>query len=326
MATEGFSNGLLASAETIAATTRAKAATDFVSASFAFMACCHHCLFLILLVGLPAAGSASDLTTAPDTHPAQSSRISRQVAAPPFRASDVVIAIDHSAVALLASGIDVDGDGVVGRNRQWIGEKESIPTSAWSWTTDSDDTVEALQLRVAQALVATLAERENRIGLVSFTRRAWSRGTSLVRLVDRPSIVVPVGSPNAVLATLADFPAVRERRHTDLARLLALAAELLDGASPLEPTRPRAILLLSLGEPSAPDGLHWSSRRAIALAGSLGERGIGVWAIPFGALNLAYLQELTGSSGGAVVPLAQLDAVFAVVPPPEVVSPPLGPE
>jgi len=290
------------------------------------MAKCQRCLLLILLFGLLSTACASDRATSTHDDSSHPSEISERVAAPPFFASDVVIVIDHSTAALLASGVDVDKDGVVGRNREWAGGKQPIPMPGWSWTTDSGDTVEALQLRVAQALVARLAERENRVGLVSFTRRAWSRWTSFVRLVDRPSIVVPVGSPDAVLATLANFPAVRERRHTDLARLLALAAELLDGASPLEPTRPRAILLLSLGEPSAPDGLHWSSRRAIAVAGSLGERGIGVWAIPLGALNLAYLDELTGSSGGAVVPLAQLDAVFAVVPPPEVVSPPLGPE
>ncbi len=284
------------------------------------MAKCQRCLLLILLFGLLSTACASDPATSAHNDSSHPSEISERVAAPPFFASDVVIVIDHSSVALLASGVDVDKDGVVGRNREWAGGKQPIPMPGWSWTTDSGDTVEALQLELARALVTRLADRENRVGLASFTRRAWSFGANLTRLTDEPSIVVPVGSPSAVLAALTDFPPVRERRHTDLARLLALAAELLDGASPQEPPRPRTILLLSLGRPSAPDGIHWSSRRAAKLGGELGERDIGVWAVPLGNANFIYLHELTRSSGGAVVPLEQLDAVFAV-PRPQANSP-----
>ena len=85
---------------------------------------------------------------------------------PPFISSDVVIAIDHSTLALLASGLDVDQDGVVGRNREWvIRERETLPIPARSWTTDSGDTAEVLQLEVARALIPRLAERGNRLGL-----------------------------------------------------------------------------------------------------------------------------------------------------------------
>ena len=286
------------------------------------MASCHRCLLLVILIGSLGSGCASDRAASIHDDPTHSSETREWIGSPPFISSDVVIAIDHSTLALLASGLDVDQDGVVGRNREWVvREKETLPTPARSWTTDSDDTIEALQLEVARALVARLADRENRIGLASFTLRARSRGTSLTRLTDKPSTVVPVGSPNAVLAALTDFPAVRERRRTDLARLLALAAELLDGASPQEPERPRTILLLSLGKPSAPDGIYWSSRRAAKLGDELGEREIAVWAVPFGGASAAYLDELTRNSGGDVVSLDQLDAVFAVPDPAAAVSP-----
>ncbi len=285
------------------------------------MASCHRWLLLVILIGSLGSGCASDRAASTHDGPTHSSETRVRIDSPPFISSDVVIAIDHSTLALLASGLDVDQDGVVGRNREWvIRERETLPTPARSWTTDSDDTVEALQLEVARALVARLADRENRIGLASFTLRVWSRATRFIRLTDEPRTVVPVGSPNAVLAALTDLPAVREYRRTDLARLLALAAELLDGASPQKPARPRTILLLSPGKPAAPDGVYWSSRRAAKFGDELGEREIAVWAVPFGGASAAYLDELTRNSGGDVVSLDQLDAIFAVPAPGAAVS------
>ncbi len=251
---------------------------------------------------------------APEQHirrPVPFIEVSGRAGALPFFASDVVVVIDHSTLALLASGIDVDEDGVVGRTRNWVRETKYLPMLSRSWTTDPDDTVHALQVRVAQALVQSLALRQNRLGLASFSLRTRWRAGTLARLTDKPAVVAPVGSADSVLARLADFPAAHEQRRTDLSRLLELAAELLDEAAPdLEPARPRAILLLSLGRPSAPDGIHWSSRRALELAGELGERGIAVWAVPFGIADFAYLDELTRGTGGSVVPLDQLEAQF----------------
>jgi hypothetical protein len=277
------------------------------------MTICNRRLLLVLLAGSLGAGCASDRAASTRDDPTHTSELRAWIDSPPFISSDVVIAIDHSSLALLASGFDVDKDGVVGRNREWVvREKDSYENPGWLWTIDSDDTVDALQLEVARALVARLADRENRVGLASFTLRARARGMNLIRLTDKTHIVVPVGSPDAVLAALMDFPPARERMRTDLARLLELAAELLDGASPQALGRARTILLLSLGEPSAPDGIYWSSRRAAQLGADLDERDIAVWAVPFGNTNVGYLYELTRSSGGNVVSLEQLDAIFAV--------------
>ncbi len=196
----------------------------------------------------------------------------------PFFASDVVLLIDHSTLAVLASGIDVDADGVVGRNRSSVTEWDPLAPPARLWTTDSGDTIAALQLRIARALIPRLAARQNRVGLASFTFRARTNGTSVVRLTEKPAVIVPVGEPDAVLEALEDFPAARERRWTDLTRLLELGAELLDDARPVVGTestansaRPRAILLLSLGVPSAPDGIYWSSREAVQHSAKFGQ-------------------------------------------------------
>ena len=55
----------------------------------------------------------------------------------PFLGFDVVLAVDHAAAGLLASGVDVDRDGVVGRNKRWPYDgRELTPTPGWDWTTD----------------------------------------------------------------------------------------------------------------------------------------------------------------------------------------------
>ena len=299
------------------------------------MRSCQPCLPVILLLGLVSSGCANDSRVAEPATPRQEqleielarpvsdqhirqplpfAELSGRAGTLPFFGSDVVIVIDHSTLALVASGIDVDKDGVVGRNRSQVTERDGLPQPAQFWTTDSGDTVEALQLRVARALVPRLAARQNRVGLASFTLRARTQGASLVRHTEKSAVIVPVGEPDAVLAALADFPPARERRRTDLSRLLERGAQLLDDAAPnVEPAGPRAILLLYLGQPSAPDGIHWSSRQALARAAKLGERGIAVWAIPLRPGDVVYLDELTRRSGGRVVRLDQLDTVFAPV-------------
>ena len=105
------------------------------------MVSCQRYAPVILLLGLVSFGRADDLRAAESAAPA------RREAAPdrpapdprvrqpsavvevgaragtPFYASDVVIVIDNSTLALVASGIDVDQDGVVGRNRSQATER-----------------------------------------------------------------------------------------------------------------------------------------------------------------------------------------------------------
>jgi hypothetical protein len=288
---------------------------------------------ILFLVGFATPGVANDRTAARPGEPAQREHLAIELDRPvldqhirgpaplvdvsgragtlPFFASDVVLLIDHSTLAAVASGIDVDGDGVVGRTRSSVTHWEPLAPHVPLWTTDSGDTVREMELRIARALVSRLADRQNRVGLVSFNFRARTNGTSVVRLTEKPGVSVPVGEPDAVLAALADFPPTRERRWTDLTRLIERGADLLDDATPgSEPSRPRVILLLSLGEPSAPSGVGWSSQSAVEYAGELDDRNIALWAIPLRSSDTAFLSELTRGSAGNVVPLDQLDAQF----------------
>ena len=112
------------------------------------------------------------------------------------------------------------------RTRCWCAEPARI------WAGDSGDTLQALQLRVARALVARLAVRQNRVGLASFTLRARTHGSSLVQYTEKSAVIVPVGEPGAVLDAPEDFPAAHQRRRTDLRRRLERAAQLLADSTP----------------------------------------------------------------------------------------------
>jgi hypothetical protein len=239
-------------------------------------------------------------------------RVSGRAGSLPFFESDVVLLIDHSTLAALASGIDIDGDGVTGRNRMSVTQWEPLAPRAPLWTTDSGDTLQEMELRIARALVGRLADRKNRVGLVSFTFRARPGGAVIVRLTEKSGVSVPVGEPDAVLAALADFPQAQEHRWTNLTRLIDRGVELLDAASPdSEPARSRAIVLLSLGEPSAPNGVGWSARSSVVSAGDLQERGVTLWVVPLRRADTPFLSELASESGGQLLPLDQLDAQFS---------------
>jgi len=290
------------------------------------MESCQRTLRVFLLLGLVVVGRASDSAAdeppesarqpveigvdrrAHDRERPASGDANQRAGERPFVASDVVILVDSSTLALVASGIDVDQDGVVGRNRSEATERRGILMPAQFWTTDSGDTIHALQLRVAEAVVLRLAARENQVGLTSYTVRVHRQRGILRRSSNKSEILVPVGAPDAVLSALVDFPKPHEYRRTDLSRLLERGAQLLDAAaSNVEARRPRAIILLYIGEPSAPDGIHWSSSAALERADELGERGIAVWGIPLRPGVSRFLDELTRRSGGQVIPLDQLD-------------------
>jgi hypothetical protein len=271
-------------------------------------------LFLLFLTAA-ALGCAVAGESPPSTHEQHgvSNATSERGPRPSFHADDVVIAIDRSSLALLASGTDVDRDGIVGRDLESARRVTSLKVPPERWTTDPDDTVGALQLEVARALAARLALRGQRVGLASFTiHTRWRKSTTARHFSDEPLTVVSVGPPEPVLVALAEFPPIRARRHTDLARLLEVSTRALDETQDAAPIESRAILLFSAGEPNVSGGLHSSSERAIESSLRLAERGIEVWAIPFGIANVSFLERLTRPTGGDVVPLEELDAVFGL--------------
>ena len=166
-------------------------------------------------------------------------KVSGRAAGADLYASDIVIAIDVSNSALLAAGVDVDGDGAVGTTRRWAKRGGGRGRPHREWTTDSDDTIIRSELIAAKFLIADLAPRKNRIGVLTYT------GSTRVR--------ARVGPPEGALDAVERIRIVENWSGTDIARALEKAAKMLDGAQPLPgPKRQRTVLLFSDGEPTVP--------------------------------------------------------------------------
>lgn len=215
----------------------------------------------------------------------------------PLFASDVVIAIDQSRSTLLASGLDVDRDGVLGRSRLWAADRGRFAKPRRSWTTDPDDTVLAAEISAAASLVHGLAARRNRIGVLTFAAQ--------------PRIRTGVGAPEAGRAALDRIQRMEHEGGTDVARALGVAAQMFDAAPAVEgPRPPRAVLLLSDGRPTLPDGDYWASRRGVETARELAEAGIEIWTLALGARpDAEYLEEMARLTGGDRLRLEDLPAL-----------------
>ena len=203
-----------------------------------------------------------------------------RAAASDLYSSDIVIAIDLSNSALLASGVDLDRDGTVGTTRRWAKNGGGHGRPPRRWTSDSDDIIAISELLVARILIDGLAERRNRIGVLTYTARARARA--------------PVGSPEAALAAVAGIRIREDWSGTSIDQALREAGQMLDVAPWLRgPKRPRIVLLFSDGEPTVPSAEFYARRRAIARARDLAERGIRVCTFAFGEdADLEFLSEL----------------------------------
>jgi len=212
--------------------------------------------------------------------------------------SDLVIAIDQSNGSLFASGVDVDGDDHVGRNRSWLRHGDGYGKHPATWTSDANDTVLAVELRAATALVDALAER-SRIGVLSFR--------------DAVKIRSQVDDSSAARKALAAIRPSPDWTGTNLARALDIAERMLDraAASDRKPVA-RSIVLFTDGRPTAPDGRHWASKRALARARELATRGIAVFTVPIGEhTDPDFLAELASASGGSLLTLEDLRSLVS---------------
>ena len=252
---------------------------------------------------LPTPGAAPERADLELLEPSSGARIRRlvpltllegRIVRPLLFDSDVVIAIDQSNSALLASGLDVDGDGTLGKSRSWAKNGGGKGESHRRWTSDHGDTVLAAELALANALIDGLAARGNRVGVLSFT--------------DSVRVRAGVGDPAVARSALGKIRTIVDWTGTNHARALAIAEDLLtDSARTSMANRPRAIVLFSDGRPTVPTGEHWASKLALAVAGKLGTRGIAVFTVALGEdPDPEYMAELATTSGGSPVSLQDL--------------------
>ncbi|HEU4431625.1 MAG TPA: vWA domain-containing protein, partial [Myxococcota bacterium] len=206
---------------------------------------------------------------------------------------DIAIALDVSNSTLDATGVDVDGDGRVGRT---IGKQYRAPDSRRG-SSDRGDSIVRAELAAAKQLLGELDPATTRVSLVLFTATA--------------RLAAPLGAPQRALAALE-----RHRVHYDStgtsfeAALRAAFDDLLARRRPGERAQ-RTILMLSDGEPTTPNKFE-ARRRALRAADEIARFGIRVHAYALGkdaGEKSETLRELAERTGGVFEIVSELDDI-----------------
>ncbi len=202
----------------------------------------------------------------------------------PVTPYDLFIAIDLSASTLLATGYDIDGDGIVGVTHPKVLRRPHVSRPARKWTTDPGDTVARAELLAAQRLLRRLDERWTRVGLITFT------GTSRVR--------ARLGHPEDALWALDRVKVVHDRSGTNLASAIRVGVRALRH-SPVG--RERILVILSDGYPTAPAPEIHARRRALRAAKRAAEQNVRIYAFAIGASALDrpdVLKQIAATTNG----------------------------
>ena len=216
---------------------------------------------------------------------------------------DVVIAIDVSGSTRWASGVDVNGNGVVGTRVRRIPPWKVFEPSFYC--SDPGDTVLDAERLATRRLIERLDPRRTRIGIVSFSDLARPRG--------------PLGSSRELLAlVLDDLAGAFGAGPTNLAQATRLAIRMLTETGEDRSTAPEPVLLiLSDGYPTHPESEEHAAAEALAAAKSAGLAGIRIssFALGIGEPNdpdvFAQMAQVTG---GEHVRVAQPGDVVEVLP------------
>jgi hypothetical protein len=182
--------------------------------------------------------------------------------------ADVVLALDLSNTVLLAMGLDIDGDGKVGRDRRsrYLGAHDRPHRF---WTTDPGDTIIRSEFLAAGALVDRLDERRARLGVLTYT--------------GKPRVRAEVGSPEQATASLERIKITVDWTGTDISRALKLARDLLmEAPRKRGPSRPKIVLLFSDGQPTVPHNKYFAEQRALDVSRELADEGVQVYTLAFG--------------------------------------------
>jgi hypothetical protein len=184
---------------------------------------------------------------------------------------DLVIAIDLSVSTRLPSGVDVDGDGVVGKSDPEVREDNWGSTAPEKLCDDAGDTIAAAEIAATRRLLEIVDPEITRIALVAFG--------------DTGHLEAPLGSSRAELVKALDLLATRAGWYggTNYGDALRTAAAELSRAAARGPERRRTALFLSDGFPSMPIPPPSRPREeALAAAQALADKSVRLDAFALG--------------------------------------------
>jgi Mg-chelatase subunit ChlD len=231
---------------------------------------------------------------------------------------DVVIAIDTSVSTAAPSGIDVDGNGRVGRS-----EFAPIGFTLGERSTDAGDSVLAAEVAAAQRLAQALDPRRTRLGLVSFSGGPadLKRGEPVL-----PSAltIVPLtddrGQLEAGLEILREgTPAGGTHMAAGVDQATIELLGLAGATSAADRSRSRAAVLLTDGVPTQPFGPDLPAdnvRAALRAADRARLARIRVSTVAIGSMALEgpiAAVEIAETTGGSFIPVRRVTDLFAAI-------------
>jgi len=237
---------------------------------------------------------------------------------------DLMLVLDISQSTKVASGADVDGDGVVGVNpREELLPPGSVPPDLLS--TDPQDDILHAQVAAAAGLLASLDSARVRVGLVTFAGEVDpTTGLRLrVNQADAWLITTLTHDFDRVRAGLLETQARGARGATNYAAGIRLAVRELAGLSGAysqpDPAARKVILFLTDGIPTLPVGkgnVHdpGDGEAALRAAELAQHAGITINTYALGPQALRYpkvLTEMARVTRGSFTPVQQPgDIVF----------------
>jgi hypothetical protein len=187
----------------------------------------------------------------------------------PLTPYDLVVAIDLSASALLPTGHDIDGDGIVGTLRPHRLRRTSSRRQHRSWTTDPGDTIARAEIQATRRLLRQIDERWTRVGVVTFTGSPRTRAS--------------LGHPERALLALDRLKVTHDPSGTNLASCIRLGLYVLR-ESPAD--RERILVILSDGYPTRPYPEHNARMAALSAAKRAAKKGVRIYTFAIGEAAL----------------------------------------
>jgi hypothetical protein len=215
---------------------------------------------------------------------------------------DLMLALDVSASAFMPSGVDVDGDGVVGvLSERGMVRSDGSRRPTRAWTTDPGDTVFELSRVLARRVLESISREDARVGLITFS------GESRVR--------ARLGSPDRALRALDALRIPSNPSATHIESAIRIGQDVLEPWAP--DGRQKILMVISDGRATSPGPPVIAVQSARRAARAAAQQGVAVHSLAVGPdamANASTFTELASLTDGNQVYRSETDTLFAFLP------------
>lgn len=216
--------------------------------------------------------------------------------------SDLMIALDVSESAFLPSGVDVDGDGVVGvLSERGMLRTDGSRRPTRSWTTDPGDTVFELSRVLARRVMESLSHDDTRVGLMTFSEQTRVRAR--------------LGPASRALRALDELRVPTDPRATHIESAIRVGQDVLVPWS--SDQREKILMVISDGRATRPGPPVIAAQAALRAARAAARQGVAIHSVAVGPdamTQASSFTELASLTDGNRAYRGDVDALIAGLP------------